>query len=444
LNYDLSYWDHKVIRDPLYGFIHLTERETLLINTPFMHRLTRIKQLAHTYLVYPSAVHTRFEHSLGILYIADRMCSCFKIKDEKREIARIAALLHDVGHGPFSHLFEDILIRINGPKFSHEKITKEIITYDKNISSILKGKINSTTELSNIHSDIISVFDKEKEYDTIIRAIISSQLDADKLDYLRRDSYHTGSTYGIFDLERILFTLTVAEDEGIQYPVIKEKGIPSVESFRLARYSLYSQVVQHHTRVIADQMFLRSLELAIFSEKIISEKLFKFEGRQNDFINNYFTYDDYSIYELILNAGKPNDYSFKIMNDLKNRHLFKRAYEIYIEEIQIGKRLELTKKREILEKYEGEIAETTQIPRELIIMYLETNESGMKSYQSSSESYASDEMPFLYIDNNGKIKPMDDKFSLIPKGNLQPKLYVFTNQDNISKANHVCKEIFEK
>jgi hypothetical protein len=132
------------------------------------------------------------------------------------------------------------------------------------------------------------------------------------------------------------------------------------------------------------------------------------------------------------------------MNDLKNRHLFKRAYEIYIEEIQIGKRLELTKKREILEKYEGEIAETTQIPRELIIMYLETNESGMKSYQSSSESYASDEMPFLYIDNNGKIKPMDDKFSLIPKGNLQPKLYVFTNQDNISKANHVCKEIFEK
>lgn len=445
MSYDLSYWDHKVIRDPLYGFVHLSERETLLIATPFMHRLNRIKQLAHTYLVYPSAVHTRFEHSLGILHIADRMCSCFKITDKRREIARISALLHDVGHGPFSHLFEDILIRINGQKFSHEEITNAIIKYDENISSILKGKINSKNVLSDIYNDVLNLFkiDNEEEPDRIIKSIISGQLDADKLDYLRRDSYHTGSTYGIFDLERILSTLTIAEDGGIQYPVNKEKGIPAVDSFRSARYSLYVQVIQHHTRVIADQMFLRSLELAIFSEKRLSEEIFRFKGREQDFIKDFFNFDDCSIYELVLKTDDINSYSFKIMNDLKNRVLFKRAYEKNMEEIQIGKRMEIIKNPKVLEKYEEELSEKSGIPKELVIVYVENNELGMKSYKSSRESLISDEMPFLYINKDGKIKEMDDKFPVVSKEKLPLKLYVFTKKEYVTKINNLCEKIFD-
>jgi len=104
LNYYPKYWNYKSVRDPLYGFIHLSEREAALIATPFMHRLTRIKQLAHTYLVYPSAVHTRFEHSLGVLHMADKLCTCFEIEAERREVIRCASLLHDIGHGPFSHI----------------------------------------------------------------------------------------------------------------------------------------------------------------------------------------------------------------------------------------------------------------------------------------------------------------------------------------------------
>lgn len=443
----MSYWDHKVIRDPLYGFLHISERETLLIATPFMHRLNRIKQLAHTFLVYPSAVHTRFEHSLGILHIADRMCTCFKITDKRREVARISALLHDVGHGPFSHLFEEILIRINGKKFSHEEITGTIIQYDENIYSILKGKVNSKNSLSDIYNDVLNLFDnsdnQDQEPDRIVKSIISSQLDADKLDYLVRDSYHTGSTYGLFDLERILSTLMIVEDGGIQYPVNKEKGIPAVDSFRSARMSLYLQVVQHHTRVIADQMFLRSLELAIFSEKRIPEHIFKFKGREKDFIKDFFNFDDCSIYELVLNTDDTSSQSFKIMNDLKNRRLFKRAYEKNMEEIQIGKRMEMVKNPKVLEKYEQELSEKSGIPKELVIVYVENNELSMKSYKTSQESLVSDEMPFLYVDKNGKIKEMDDKFPIVPKEKLPLKLYVFTKKEYITNINEVCKRIFD-
>jgi HD superfamily phosphohydrolase len=140
MGYRRKYWNYKSVRDPLYGFINLSKREALLIGTPFMHRLTRIKQLAHTYLVYPSAVHTRFEHALGALFMADRMCQCFEIEDERREIIRCAALLHDVGHGPFSHVFENIMVKVNDTEFTHEDVTCAIIKQDHKIHSILEGK----------------------------------------------------------------------------------------------------------------------------------------------------------------------------------------------------------------------------------------------------------------------------------------------------------------
>ena len=139
------------------------------------------------------------------------------------------------------------------------------------------------------------------------------------MDYLRRDSYHTGSTYGIFDLERVLATLRLASEvEGKKFPVILEKGIPALESFRLARYSLYTQVIQYHTRLIADQMFLRTLELAVFTEKTIPENMFRFKGREKKFIERLLGLDDFSICDLVLDKGKKSDnFSYQIMNDLK-------------------------------------------------------------------------------------------------------------------------------
>ena len=179
-------------------------------------------------------------------------------------------------------------------------------------------------------------------------------------------------------------------------------------------------------------MFLRSLELAIFSEKRLSEEIFRFKGREQDFIKDFFNFDDCSIYELVLKTDDINSYSFKIMNDLKNRVLFKRAYEKNMEEIQIGKRMEIIKNPKVLEKYEEELSEKSGIPKELVIVYVENNELGMKSYKSSRESLISDEMPFLYINKDGKIKEMDDKFPVVSKEKLPLKLYVFTKKDRKS------------
>ena len=211
MGYGTKYWKYKSVRDPLYGFINLTNREALLISTPFMHRLTKVKQLAHTYLVYPSAVHTRFEHALGALFMADRMCQCFEIEDKRREIIKCAALLHDVGHGPFSHVFENVMVKINDNNFTHEEVTCLIIRNDENIQTILQGKDNNDKDVfENIHTAVLTLLEKgslHPEVNPLDKSIISGTIDADKLDYLRRDSYHIGTSYGQFDLEKTSFNI---------------------------------------------------------------------------------------------------------------------------------------------------------------------------------------------------------------------------------------------
>ena len=138
--YPDDYFQFKSIRDPLYGFIDLSKIETQIIDTPAFRRLHGIKQLSHAYLVYPTAIHTRFEHSLGVAHLADLVSKQLSLDDEVREIVRLAALLHDVGHGPFSHLFEKVMESINGEVIDHDKISMMLIKEDPRISSILGDK----------------------------------------------------------------------------------------------------------------------------------------------------------------------------------------------------------------------------------------------------------------------------------------------------------------
>lgn len=446
MEYDKKYWIHKSIRDPRYGFIHLSERETLLIGTPFMHRLTRIKQLAHTYLVYPSAVHTRFEHSLGVLYMADKLCSCYNIEDERREIIRCATLLHDIGHGPFSHLFEKIMTKINGKEFTHEHVTRAIIKYDNEIRSILDGSLKVDRNLSNIYDQVLSFFPEEsgtkkEDSDPLGRSILSGVIDADKLDYLRRDSFHTGSEYGNFDLERMLSTLTAFKDNSKEYPAIWEKGTLVLESFRLARYSLHVQVYQHHTRLIADRMFLRALESAIFKETKLPQKLFKFYGHENEFVGNLLEIDDASIYELILSKCKHdnNSNAFRLIRDLKNRRLFKRAYKKEFNELPATKRMQIYKKEDdILEK---EIADKANVPQEGIICYKESQEAGFKGYWTFGHITESGEIPILYLDSEGKPHPYEDKSPITLQKEAPTILYIFTRKEYREPVSSACKAL---
>lgn len=318
-----SYYRFKAIRDPLYGFIDLSELETRVIDSEIFRRLQFIKQLSHAYLVYPSAIHTRFEHSLGTVHVSDIMAKELGFdKQDDIEKIRLACLLHDIGHGPFSHLFENIIEKIN-PTISepHEKISKIMLKEDSELDSILGSKKDDIIELLenkiNPHKEPAKSLQSE---------IISSGLDADKIDYLRRDSYHIGVVYGQFDFNRILHTLiTTPKRSGI---CIGNKGKDALENYRLARYLMHVQVYGHHARLAADQMFLQALEIAIHEEKIIDENLLKFDpGKDNtNFLNFYKSLDDFSIYHKIINDDNAKT-SKLILTNIKKRKLLRRICE---------------------------------------------------------------------------------------------------------------------
>jgi len=316
----------KFVRDPIYGFIGLTQSEIKLLDTPFLQRLRRIKQLGNTHLVYPSACHSRFEHSLGVLHVASRMAQKLRLSDNQIRIVRYSALLHDIGHGPLSHNFEDILKSSNDQNVSHEDITRKIIAEDIDIGKILKQD----------QQNVLDLFDEENE--SVSKEIISSYFDADKLDYLRRDSYHTGVTYGVFDFERILHTINVTENDR-SYLTILWKGKDALENFRLARYLMHVQVYQHHVRAISDNMFRRAVQIAIRDGTLDTDF---FDIENEDFLKNYLSIDDIRFFDRILSSSGLENNDYKLINCLENRILLKRGYEVNV------KKLDLSKKRKII------------------------------------------------------------------------------------------------
>jgi len=321
---DISYWRFKSIRDPIHGFVSLTERETRLINTLWFLRLQRINQLGHTYLVYPSATHKRYEHSLGAMHVADQIAVNIGLNEHQREVVRAAALLHDLGHGPFSHVFEEFLQGMNGEDFTHEYITYQIVKNDDEIKSILKGEGVSAED---IYDEVVNLLDPEKESyeEPILRDIINSSLDCDKLDYLLRDSYHLGVKYGLFDLQRILHTISKTKDG--KKLCILEKGKDALENYRLGRHLMHVQVYEHHTRLIAESMFLVALDMAKENEDF--KKRIKFDiNNPKEFLNNFIFLDDNEINRLLKQIGGKSQ---NIIEMLEKRKLLKRAVVIDIE-----------------------------------------------------------------------------------------------------------------
>lgn len=226
--------EHKVLRDTVHGYINVDYQIIWdLINTPELQRLRRIHQLGGTLQVYHTAEHSRFGHSLGVYEIARLMIE--NVQDLKQSLSEYdqvallcAALLHDVGHGPFSHSFESVT------GIDHEHMTRRILLEDTEINEILK------TISDDFPQDVADIIAHEYK-NPILAQIISSQMDADRMDYLLRDSYFTGVSYGDFDLHRILRTLRVFNN----VIAIKESGIHAVEDYIMARYQMYWQVYLH-------------------------------------------------------------------------------------------------------------------------------------------------------------------------------------------------------
>lgn len=319
----------KVIRDPIHGYIELDELTLSLVDSAPMQRLRRISQLGLSNLVYPGANHTRFEHSLGVMHLANILTSSIDTvsNDEKDEL-RVAALLHDIGHAPFSHVTEGLVKHYT--RQGHEDI-REIIRKTE-VSDILDEHGINPSKVEN-HIQGKTDFGK----------ILNSEIDVDKMDYLVRDSHYTGVAFGLVDHMRLINELQFYENK----LVVSEGGVKAAESLLVSRFLMHPSVYYHHVSRIAETMFTRAVD-----DLIQNELLDPFELRRMD---------DSRIFELIRN----NDgYASELATRLDNRKLYKRAMYVGFDEVGDG----VLKHRKNVGRIEAEIADMVGIDSKEVLI----------------------------------------------------------------------------
>ncbi len=298
----------KFIQDPIHGHLRLEDWQIAIIDTPEFQRLRRISQIGFANLVYPGANHTRFEHSLGTMHIARTLVEKMEAdNDEKREIVA-SALLHDIGHAPFSHCSEVILSRYL--KIAHEDV--ERILRRGRIKEVLK-------ELGFKISRIIRHIKGQSECN-----VVSGDIDADRMDYLVRDSHYTGVAYGVFDISRLLNKISF---EGKKM-IIEAGGLKAAESLLISRYMMYPTVYFHHVCRIARKMFEKAVEFCIEEGSLKPADLLRM--------------DDYDIVAFLRSHG---GYPSEIMERIDSRNLFKRAIYVGIDKINITEVQRINSKR---------------------------------------------------------------------------------------------------
>ncbi|MGJ7910939.1 HD domain-containing protein [Neobacillus sp. LXY-1] len=243
--------EEKVFKDPVHRYVHVRDRAIWdLIGTKEFQRLRRIKQLGTTFLTFHGAEHSRFHHSLGVYEIVRRIIDDVFVgrpewNDEDRLLTLCAALLHDLGHGPFSHAFEKVF------DFDHEDFTRAIILGDTDVNKVLS---RVSPDFPKKVAEVIAKTSEKK----LVVSLISSQIDADRMDYLQRDAYFTGVSYGHFDMERILRVMRPKEEQ----VVIKKSGMHAVEDYIMSRYQMYWQVYFHPVSRSAEVILTKILHRA--------------------------------------------------------------------------------------------------------------------------------------------------------------------------------------
>ena len=306
----------KFIRDSVYGDIELNRFEVEVMDMPQFQRLRRIKQLGLINLIYPGANHTRFEHCVGTMNLASKLANELDLDEYETELVRISGLVHDIGHGPFSHVSEGVL------SFPHEELTKHVVQ-KTSMHDLLSEKFDT--------KEIVNIINGEG----YLGPIISGELDVDRMDYLLRDSHNTGVAYGVIDYERIISNLKL--DDGL---VLDIKGVQAAEGALVSRYFMYPSVYQHHTTRIVNSMFRRALKREIDSGKLNEKDIYKYDD--SDFISLFRQSED----EIV------ND----LMNRIDNRNIPKRVKTIRLDNFKNPEKLYKIEQN-TLRKAEEEIAE---------------------------------------------------------------------------------------
>ena len=314
---DLELNEKRVVRDAIHDYIHIDHLIIWkLINSKEMQRLRRIKQLGGTSLVFQSAEHSRFCHCLGVYFIVRKMIFNSEVgkylSDYDKLTVMCAALLHDLGHGPFSHCFEGAF------GLNHEEYTVKIINGNSEVNCILES-------FEKGFSKKVSSIIEKTHSNTILIQMISSQLDADRMDYLLRDSYFTGTTYGHFDLYRILRVMKVVDNK----IVYKYSGVQAIENYILARYHMYWQVYYHPTA----RSYEHLLQVIFKRVKDLYQEGFEFKSdiryilpflKQQVSVQEYIDLDEASVFHIFKEFTKEDDF---ILSDLSSRFLNRKLFK---------------------------------------------------------------------------------------------------------------------
>ncbi len=298
-----TYWGE--IKDPVHGYVYITEKEKEIVDSYPVQRLRRLRQLAGSEYVYPGANHTRFEHSIGVMYLAGRVAEnpniSRHISDDETRMVKIAGLLHDIGHGPFSHVFEHLLDKELGK--THEDITLWLIKTSE-LKDLLKRNGYNPEEVEKL---AIGKLHKPKK--AFLDQIISSAVDVDKQDFIVRDTHHTGAEYGFIDIFRLIDTLDVL-DENL---AVDLGALSALESLVIARIESFKSIYFHRVGRAAQIMLATAMEKA--NEEL---GLTNFKTPEE-----YLSMDDFTVWTMLKNCKQ----SKEIINNLERRKMLKCAYE---------------------------------------------------------------------------------------------------------------------
>ncbi|MEA3230075.1 MAG: HD domain-containing protein [archaeon] len=335
----------KVIKDAVHGDIECSELEMKIIDSPQFQRLRNIRQLGLADLIYPSATHTRYEHSLGVMHLAGKLGQTLNLDKEDTNNIKIAGLLHDIGHLPFSHTLESVLS--NATEHLHEKNTINII--ENQFSEILE---DYSVDINTVKSAILGNGKYGK--------ILSSGVDIDKMDYLVRDSYFTGVAYGVIDLSRLMHT-SVIKDNIFAF---HEKGLRTVESVIIARFMMYSAVYDYPTKRAAGRMLFRALD-AMDRRSLNITKLLKIDDT-----------------DLLSTLRQQEGYAKDIIKRIDKRKIFKKADRISKDELENEKILRciaMHNSSNQLTKIENRIARELKIPEGYLIIDIKSYPKGIEN-----------------------------------------------------------------
>lgn len=400
--------EDKVVKDPVHGFIDLDGMQVDLLSQPEVQRLAWIRQLGLVFLIYPGAHQTRLEHSIGASYLCSQIADRLGLGKDENKLLEAAGMLHDLGHAPFSHAIEPIM-----PE-SHTEITRKLILGESELPE--ETGVPSTLEEHGVSPrKVADLVTGDFEGERYLQDIISSQMDADQLDYLARDGHHTGVSYGAVEVEWLMNVMRINEGR-LTY---LEKGLDGIEQYLVARDQMYSSVYRHKTVDIVEGMLLRAVK-RYAEEKDIKDLLWLTDG------------------ELLQRLGSSNPYSREMVERIRKRNLYKEAYVLKSTDPEEKKRKVEDLKIKEAEELEREIAD--RVGLEVKEVMVNEQEGTLVSVEPRLRKF-----DIKITKNNGDVVPLEE-ISEITKalkedGPMRNLFSVYTTPGNREKVRRAVKEL---